>query len=313
MLKHSEKHLFFMFETVSKLYGSVQTLTSQNEKLALAVQQKDAAIAQLNDQAGDAVCRQLPREVEVDYAHSRGDNSLRKGGASVGMVNGETKLSKWVTKDGAGETDNKRLGSLMETSDNNRVRLAQLAESVQTLQANMVQHSLTVDEIKLRQDILDVRTTNGIFIWKIPDIRRRYREAIDRRTVSIYSPPYFTSPQGYRICTRVYLNGDGMGKGTHISVFFVLMKSDQDSLLPWPFKQSVRFTLVNQVKPSASITEAFAPDLNSPSFQRPQGEMNIASGFPKFAKQSVLNDDEFTKGNTIFVKAQVDLGGLASP
>ena len=97
--------------------------------------------------------------------------------------------------------------------------------------------------------------------------------------MSIYSPPYFTSPQGYQMCTRVYLNGDGIGKGTHISVFFVLMKLEHDSLLQWPFKQSVCFTLINQVNQSASITEAFAPDLKSPSFWEPEMNWTLAMDF----------------------------------
>ena len=141
----------------------------------------------------------------------------------------------------------------------------------------MTQHNIALDVLRLRQAILDVRTTNGVFIWKIPDIRRTYMEVIDRRTVSIYSPPYFTSPQGYRMCTRVYLHGDGMGTSTHISVFFVPMRSEHDNLLQWPFKHSVRFTLINPVNSSGSITEAFAPDLQSPSFQQTESEMNIAS------------------------------------
>ena len=125
-----------------------------------------------------------------------------------------------------------------------------------------------------------------------------------------YSPPFYTSPHGYRMCIRTYLNGDGIGKGTHISLFFVVMRSEHDSLLPWPFKQSVRFTLINQKNPPASITEAFVPDLKSPSFHKPENDMNIASGFPKFARQGVLNDDNFTLGNMIYIKCQVDLTGL---
>ena len=105
------------------------------------------------------------------------------------------------------------------------------------------------------------------------------------------------------MCTRLYLNGDGIGKGTHISVFFVLMKSEHDNLLQWPFKQSVRFTRINQVNQSASITNAFAPDLKSPSFQQPENEMNITLGFPKIFKQSVLQDENFTKRNTSYIKA----------
>jgi len=31
-----------------------------------------------------------------------------------------------------------------------------------------------------------------------------------------------------------------MGKGTHVSLFFVVMKGDYDALLPWPFRHKVR-------------------------------------------------------------------------
>ena len=88
------------------------------------------------------------------------------------------------------------------------------------------------------------------------------------------------------------------------------MRSEQDNLLTWPFKQSVRFTLVNQKNPAASISEAFVPDSKSPSFQKPENDMNVASGFPKFARQSVSQDENFTLGNIIYIKCQVDVTGL---
>lgn len=202
------------------------------------------------------------------------------------------------------------VSKLRDDVENQQSQVVQLGENVQVMQQNFTQFSIALDELRLRQDVLEVKTTNGVFIWKIPDIRRRYRDAVDRKTISLYSPPFYTSPHGYRMCIRVYLNGDGIGKGTHISVFFVLMKSEHDCLLSWPFKQSVRFTLVNQVNQANSISEAFAPDLSSPSFQQPTGEMNVASGFPKFVRQSILQNEEFTQGNAIYIKAQVDVSGL---
>ena len=202
------------------------------------------------------------------------------------------------------------LNLLREEMDTQKSQLMQLSENMQTVQESITRHAIAIDEVRLRQDVIDVKTTNGVFIWKIPDVRRRYRDAVERKTISLYSPPFYTSPHGYRMCIRAYLNGDGIGKGSHVSVFLVLMRSEHDSLLSWPFKQSVRFTLINQVNSFASISEAFIPDLQSPSFQRPEAEMNVASGFPKFARQSVLQDETFTKGNIIFIKAKVDLTGL---
>ena len=48
----------------------------------------------------------------------------------------------------------------------------------------------------------------------------------------------------YRMCVRVYLHGDGTGKGTHISLFFVLMSGEHDALLQWPFRRNVTVTLI---------------------------------------------------------------------
>lgn len=182
-------------------------------------------------------------------------------------------------------------------------------DTVQTVQESVTRHAVAMEEIKLRQDILDVKTTHGIFIWKIPEIARRYRDAQERRTLSLYSPPFHTSPHGYRMCIRAYLNGDGSGKGSHISVFFVLMKSEHDNLLSWPFRRPVTFQLLNQEN-QANISETFMPDTQSPSFQQPKSEMNIASGFPRFAKQSVLKDEAFTKGDAIFIRCKIDLTGM---
>lgn len=53
-------------------------------------------------------------------------------------------------------------------------------------------------------------------------------------------PAFYTARYGYKVCLRVYLNGDGTGKGTHVSLFFVVMKGDYDALLPWPFRHKVR-------------------------------------------------------------------------
>jgi len=35
------------------------------------------------------------------------------------------------------------------------------------------------------------------------------------------------------------LSGDGSGKNTHISLFFVVMKGEYDALQTWPFQKKV--------------------------------------------------------------------------
>ena len=186
----------------------------------------------------------------------------------------------------------------------------QVKDKLAALDARLIASTRSLGDMQLRQDILEAKSTNGLLIWKIPDIYRRHLSAKNDEVVSLYSPPFYTSLHGYKMCIRTYLNGDGTGKGTHVSVFFVLMKSDYDNLLPWPFRQKVRLTLINQKNKDASITKAFIPNQESPSFQKPQDGINVANGFPEFAEQDILNDENFTLGDMIYLKCQVETLGL---
>ena len=53
-------------------------------------------------------------------------------------------------------------------------------------------------------------------------------------------PAFYTAKYGYKLCLRLYLNGDGTGKRTHLSLFIVIMRGEYDALLPWPFRNKVR-------------------------------------------------------------------------
>lgn len=201
-----------------------------------------------------------------------------------------------------------------ETSlEYSKSEIEKIFKLLQAQDDNIMKQKQMLEDVHLRQELQEVKATKGVFIWKINDLGRRKQDANDGRVLSLYSPPFFTSFHGYRMCIRCYLNGDGSGKGTHISVFFVMMKSEHDDLLPWPFKQKVTISLLNQETPSDSsshITQSFMPDARSSSFQKPTKDMNIASGFPKFAIRSVLNDKKYAHNDTIYFKVKVDLSDI---
>lgn len=199
---------------------------------------------------------------------------------------------------------------LEERLNSERTETDKLFKMLQLQESNITKHNSILQDVHLRQELLEVKATNGVFVWKINDLTRRKQDAYEGRTLSLYSPPFFTSFHGYRMCIRCYLNGDGSGKGTHVSVFFVVMKSEHDDLLPWPFKQKVTISLLNQdtpTSPDAHITQSFIPDTRSSSFQKPTKEMNVASGFPKFAAKSVLNERRYSANDTIYFKVKVYL------
>ena len=185
-----------------------------------------------------------------------------------------------------------------------------VATSSQHSVANM---TIPVAEMRPLQEgfdseLVDVTNTtgyNGTFIWKIPEVRKRRGEARSGRTISLYSAPFYTSRHGYKMCLRLYMDGDGSGKGTHFSFFLTLMRGEYDALLPWPFRQTVTLMLLDQDK-QKDIFQSFRPDPSSSSFQRPIHEMNVASGCPKFAPLSILDNPSYVKDDTMFMKCRVD-------
>ena len=83
------------------------------------------------------------------------------------------------------------------------------------------------------------------------------------------------------------------------------MKGEYDSLLQWPFRHRVCLSILDQQNGQKHLTDVFRPDPTSTSFRQPVGEMNIASGCPLFATQSVVETERYLKNNTLYVKVHV--------
>ncbi|NXG52684.1 TRAF2 factor, partial [Psilopogon haemacephalus] len=189
-------------------------------------------------------------------------------------------------------------------------KIEALSTKVRQLERSIGLKDLAMAEMEEKLRGLEASTYDGVFIWKITEFARKRQEAITGRSPAIFSPAFYTSKYGYKMCLRVYLNGDGTGRGTHLSLFFVVMKGPNDALLRWPFNQKVTLMLLDQNN-REHIIDAFRPDVSSSSFQRPVTEMNIASGCPLFCPVSLMEaKNSYVRDDAIFIKAIVDLTGL---
>ncbi|MGH0165823.1 UNVERIFIED_CONTAM: hypothetical protein FKN15_049380 [Acipenser sinensis] len=185
-----------------------------------------------------------------------------------------------------------------------------LTHKVRQMERSLAMKDLATAELEQKFKEQELSTYDGIFIWKIGDFTRKRQDAREGRTPAMFSPGFYTSKYGYKMCMRLYLNGDGTGRGTHLSLFFVVMKGNSDALLKWPFNQKVTLMLLDQNN-REHIIDAFRPDVTSSSFQRPISEMNIASGCPLFCPLAKLEGkSSYLRDDTIFIKAIVDLTGL---
>ncbi|XP_034608031.1 TNF receptor-associated factor 2 isoform X3 [Trachemys scripta elegans] len=189
-------------------------------------------------------------------------------------------------------------------------KIEMLSNKVRQLERSIGLKDLAMADMEQKIRDMEASTYDGVFIWKITDFARKRQEAIAGRCPAVFSPAFYTSKYGYRMCLRVYLNGDGTGRGTHLSLFFVVMKGPNDALLRWPFNQKVTLMLLDQNN-REHIIDAFRPDVTSSSFQRPVTEMNIASGCPLFCPVSKMEaKNSYVRDDAIFIKAIVDLTGL---
>uniref|UniRef100_A0A672NRS9 TNF receptor-associated factor n=1 Tax=Sinocyclocheilus grahami TaxID=75366 RepID=A0A672NRS9_SINGR len=159
--------------------------------------------------------------------------------------------------------------------------------------------------ISAQQDV----SYDGTFLWRLCDVSQRLREAATshKNDNALCFSAFYTARYGFKVCMRLYLNGDGVGKGTHISLFFVIMKGEYDPILPWPFRYKVTFFLIDQNQ-REHVIDAFRPDLSSASFHRPTSDMNVASGCPLFFPLGKLRSPKhaYCKDDTIYIKCVVD-------
>ncbi|XP_065177602.1 TNF receptor-associated factor 3-like [Sycon ciliatum] len=156
------------------------------------------------------------------------------------------------------------------------------------------------------------QSCNGVLIWKLEEFSKHRRAAIKGTMRHITSAPFYTSPHGYKLCARVYLNGDGLGEGSFVSLYTVVMRGEYDSVLRWPFGARVTLTLLDQGTAQRHHHEKFVPDGRQSSFGRPVGEANVASGCPKFFKLSGLEHYDYVRDDTIVFRIRVDTSSIVS-
>lgn len=185
-------------------------------------------------------------------------------------------------------------------------------ESVQIAQANQLNNNILQNELdnikQMMADQSSQASKDGTFIWKITNVAQKISDAAADRQTSIYSAPFYSSPTGYKMCLRLYFNGDGNARRTHLSLFFVLLRGEYDAILQWPFSPKITFCLYNQTKSQHHLIDSFRPDIRSNSFQRPRSNMNIASGIPKFCPLPNIQQENnpYVRDDCMFIRCIVD-------
>ena len=222
---------------------------------------------------------------------------------TIGMGEGEAEAD-YEVKAGAGVQARRSESSLLKEMQKMEAEMAKRDELVQTLQDKVVL-------LECRVANIERNTSNVSFMRSIPDVYKQIEDARAGKCISIDLSPFHFNPNGYgncgyKMCLRLFMHGDGIGKGTHMSLFIVIMKGEFDNILQWPFTHKVTFKLINQCGGGCDVVDSICPDPFSSSFQKPKSDMNVASGCPRFVSIKELLQEGFIIDDTIFIEVEVD-------
>ncbi|CAF3439554.1 unnamed protein product [Rotaria sp. Silwood2] len=192
--------------------------------------------------------------------------------------------------------------------------LPHYSSTINDQHCNNINFDIIAQELKSIQQTLDSALSTsycGAYIWKINNIRQKIVDAQTGRQKSIYSSVFYSSQSGYKMCLRLYLNGDGDVRDTHMSLFLVIMRGKYDAILYWPFSYQVSFCLMDQSPLNNNrrhITALFEPDIRSDCFQQPVYSMNHGYGIKDFMSlmEFEQNKSLYVIDDIMFIEAKIN-------
>ncbi|KAJ7317314.1 hypothetical protein JRQ81_003476 [Phrynocephalus forsythii] len=179
----------------------------------------------------------------MDLGHTVGGSGLATSCSRNGRVAVEMEKTGNQEMPGKKRTVSCSEMSSSEYPTGKRIEALNHFDKVEQQESLLALKDVMISNLVSRMHALEHTTYDGCFLWKIPEVGLRIQEA----------QTFYTSRYGYKVCLKLFLNGDGTGFGTHLSLFLVLMKGEYDFQLKWPFQH-----------------------------KRPVSEANIASGLPEF-------------------------------
>ena len=147
------------------------------------------------------------------------------------------------------------------------------------------------------------------FIWKINGMHKILREA--RRIGDVESEPFFSEPNGYKLKVNMEPSGElsRSGKNGYVSFFLVIMRGKYDAILPWPFRRTVTFRLIDQQENTDYredvVKKLDLSDDDDDSLLRPRAEENRGYGFPKFVCHDKIRRRRYIVNDTAFLEVQI--------
>ena len=213
------------------------------------------------------------------------------------------------------------LRQMQRDSDNRLVAMEKLLdETTRDLMQKYEEQAKLLDRVSLKLAMPKMDATSsaataaedeippsydGKLLWSIKDysVKRTLTDNVYGQKY-LESPVFFTSKDGYRLRMRLYPNGDGDGKGSHVSLFFQILPGEYDELLEWPFNEKVTFKILDIVNKTYRCY-LLIPNSQMNSFHKPNCRPNISVGDPTIISHIELKEGGYLQGDTLHIEVNV--------
>ena len=155
--------------------------------------------------------------------------------------------------------------------------------------------------VRLERELDEMRAQKSLKL-KVTDFQKRKEQGLE------VSRSYYTSPNGYHMALSVYANGEGDGKGTHVSVFAPIREGLYDAEIEWPFMGKVTITLLNQLEDK----NHYKKTIDMSSLTEANALVGSVWGYKKFFPHSELGYDpdrntQYLKDDILYFRMSVEL------
>ena len=157
-----------------------------------------------------------------------------------------------------------------------------------------------IDSIRATNDYKTLKN-NEAMLFKVTNFK-----ALKASQFHVTSSSFYTSSCGYMMYINIHANGDGDGKGTHVSVYTRVLEGHYDNQLHWPFLGTVTYELLNQLGDDNHhrMVSTFIASHNM--------RVGSSRGCPKFLPHSSLNHNPATNtqyllDDTLYFRVSVEV------
>ncbi|XP_028175860.1 TNF receptor-associated factor 4-like [Ostrinia furnacalis] len=162
--------------------------------------------------------------------------------------------------------------------------------------------AFAVAKVKQSHDML-LRYCMGHFVWRVDSFRNRLEAMLKDHYKMLYSPGFYTTPNGYRFCVRLNISP----QNPHCFALHVhLMKTEYDDCLEWPFNGRISFAMINQLDPDLTQRDTMMSNSSLIAFRKPTAEICVRGfGYTEYA---VINDvvkNGFVKDDTLIIRVNI--------